>query len=125
MAGIMDNIVNQFDHNLMRAGYGHHIQRSPDYFATLREKAQELVGYKRQLGGDLNMRRTRSPVAPVRQGGFSSQNQGYPQQAKLSAEEREMVKAMRVAGVDEKSYLQHRLKEERTTPWKRQWHGAR
>lgn len=121
MAYAMNHIVNGFDQNLRAAGLGNHIQRSPEYFATLRERAQELANYKRQLGGDLNMRQTRSPVAPVRQGGFSSQNQSSKKMG-LSAEEKEIARGM---GLKDEQYLQYLEKEIRETPWKRQWNGVR
>lgn len=115
MAGTMHALVNEFDNNLRRNGYGNHIM-TPEYFAVVSERARELVGYKKQLGGDLNMRQTRSAVSPVRQGGFSSQGQNYPRQAGLSPAEKEIARNLKL---DEKTYLQYRLKDERDNPHKR------
>lgn len=117
MADVMNYVVRELDSNMARSGYGAYIQNSPEYWEVVNQRARELVQHKRQgMGGDLNMRQTRGPVSGVRQGGFS---QGQPQsrQSRLSPEERETAKML---GLDEKTYLQYRTKEERETPWKRQ-----
>jgi hypothetical protein len=116
MAGTMHALCNEFDNNLRRAGMGNQIM-TPEYFSVVRQRAQELMNHRKQpMGGDLNMRQTRSSVAPVRQGGFASQGQGYPRQTGLSAEEKEIARNLRI---DEKTYLQYRLKDERENAHKR------
>ena len=112
MTGTMNALIRTFDDNLIRSGYGNAIMRSPEYFETIRERARELNGVRQKMGGDLNMRHSRSAVTPVRQSGFSSQPQGYSNQQKLSAEEMEMA---RLHKIDPKVYLQHKMREIKET----------
>lgn len=100
----------QFDNNLYRAGQAHQIM-SPEYLSLVDGYVQEARQYISQNKGrrDLQMKPSRGTVAPVR-GGYSGQSQqGSTQKVKLTAEESDMARRL---GVDDKTYLQHRMKDE-------------
>lgn len=112
---------NEFDNNLYRNGYDQFIY-SPEYFQVLNEHVNALRHSKANVNGrgELNMRPHRSAVSPVRSYSGQSEYSGQPSHHKLSAAEKEMARLLKV---DEKTYLKHRISEQRNSPGKRGRYG--
>lgn len=94
---------NEYDANLYRNGFGHYIY-SPEYLQEVNKFVSQARSERRRVNGDLNMRKSRSPISGVR--GNQSINSGA--RIVLNPDEREFVENMKSIGVDEKSYIKYR-----------------
>lgn len=109
---------NAFDNNLYRAGMAHGIM-TPEYFQAVDEHINLVRGKVGRNKGELQMKSSRGTVAPVR-AGYNSSSQGtrHQQQAResLTAEERDFSRRL---GLDEKTYLQHKIADKQKNAHKR------
>ena len=92
---------SEFNSNLQRGGRQDLIS-SPDYFQAVNQYVNSLRQPRGQSNNkrELNMRQSRAPISPVRNG--YSQNSGR-QQSRLTKEEKEYADAW---GIDDKLFLQ-------------------
>lgn len=109
LAGEVHAYCNAFDNNLYRAGLGHQIM-SPEYFQVLNQHINSIRNQNNtHKNGELRMRSSRGNVSPVRNG-YNQGSSGGQHQIKLNPAERELARRL---GVDERTYLQHKLSDER------------
>lgn len=112
LAGQVDAACADYDTNLRNSGQGHLIM-SPAYLNEVNKYADSLIRHRNQNGQskrELNMKQSRTPVSPVRNGYSQTQNSSVRQKVKPSQEEKDLARRL---GVDEKTYLQYRLKDEK------------
>lgn len=128
MADQLDAYCEKFDNNLFRNGLDHAMY-TPEYFQVLDNHVNALKHNRRGNGygrRELSMRSSGSAVSPVR-GAHSAQSEytGQPNYRKLSADEKEIVRILKNAGLNasEKGYLSKREKETRETPYRRGYYG--
>lgn len=112
MAKAVDSYCTEFDNNLYRAGRGHEIM-SPEYFQIVDNYVNNLRSNRhKEVGGDLNMKPSRTVVSSVRGNSRSvgqPQAVGGSQEARLTREELQMAKNF---GLEPKVYLQYKIREE-------------
>lgn len=109
LASEVEDFCHQFNYNLQTNGQAHLIE-SPEYLYHVDRKVSEFINQRGRQKRELNMKQSRTPVSPVRSGYSQNQNSSVRQKVKPSQEEKDMARRL---GVDEKTYLQFRLKDEK------------
>jgi hypothetical protein len=87
----VENWCNQYDANLYQNGGGQYIY-SPEYLRDVDDFVANFRAERKRVNGDLNMKKSRSPVSPVRSG----QPMGGKEQIVLSNFEKSMIKDLNV-----------------------------
>jgi hypothetical protein len=87
----VENFCNQYDAELYRNGYGQYIY-SPEYLRDVDNFVSNFRAERKRVNGDLGMKKSRSPVSPVRSG----QPSGGKEQIVLSAFEKSMIRDLNV-----------------------------
>lgn len=111
---------NEFDNNLYRNGLDA-LMYTPEYFQVINGHIDALKNNNRSNRRELSMRPYRGAVSAVRNNyGGQSEYGAQPSYQKLSPSEREVARMLKI---DERTYLKHRMKEQKESPHRRGRYG--
>ncbi len=108
LAHAVDAECREYDLRLKNNGLGHYVM-SPGYLNEVSQYAENLRNLRNQSvkKRELNMRQSRSPISPVRNGYSQSAERRQSQSPAMSAAEKDMAARF---GVKNEQYLQQKVK---------------